>query len=72
MLSLLCDLDFRWGCSVEYLYVASLCDVDFLTTWWLGSKKADPKEPGESYVVFFDLVSEVTYHYFHIHSPAQI
>lgn len=67
-----CDLHFSWGCSMEYLYVASLYDLDFLTTGWLGSKNTYPKEPSGSYVVFCDLVSEVMYHNFLIHSPTHI
>lgn len=50
-----------WNVSILSLYV-----TDFLTTGWLGSKNAYPKNQVE--VVLYDLVLEVMYHNFLIQS----
>ena len=56
-----------------YIWALSLYGLEFLSTWWLASESEYLKGPGGSSVAFYDLVSEVIYHYFsHTHWSTQI
>lgn len=48
---------FSWGYQLEFLCVASLCGLGFLTTWRLGSnskcrERKTREEPGGSHIAF--------------------
>lgn len=70
------DCEVSWGCQLEYIFVNSLCVLDFLTTWWLLLGKwasfmlaqrynsTCPRAWGRSCILPYDTNLEVKKHHF--------